>query len=111
MEPEHHINSLWASKIAVPLSVEDALDFELKIEGLSSVGAATAELPPYTLSPPSLCLSTAELFVRPIFLRAGGDSDSNFENCDLFHAQSLDTGRGVHARSSWRVNRDVDVRR
>ena len=32
------------------------------------------------------------------------------ENYDLFHAQSLDTGRGVHA-GSWRANRDVDVRR
>jgi len=43
--------------------------------------------------------------------RAGGDSDPNFENCDLFHAQSPGTGRSsVHARS-WRVNRDVDVRR
>ena len=42
--------------------------------------------------------------------RAGGDSDPNFENYDLFHAQSPDTGRGVHARS-WRANRDVDVRR
>ena len=31
--------------------------------------------------------------------RAGGDSDSNFENCDLFHAQSPDNGRGIHARS------------
>ena len=41
--------------------------------------------------------------------RAGGDSDPNFENYDLFHAQSPDTGRGVHARS-WRANRDVDVR-
>ena len=39
----------------------------------------------------------------------GGDSDPNFENYDLFHAQSPDTGRGVHARS-WRANRDVDVR-
>jgi len=41
--------------------------------------------------------------------RAVGDSGSNFENCDLFHAQPPDTGRGVHARS-WQVNRDVDVR-
>ena len=32
------------------------------------------------------------------------------KNCSLFHAQSPDTGRGVHARS-WRANRDVDVRR
>ena len=31
--------------------------------------------------------------------RAGGDSDPNFENFDLFHAQSPDTGRSVHARS------------
>ena len=38
--------------------------------------------------------------------RAGGDSDPNFENCDLFHAQSPDTGHGAHARS-WRANRDV----
>jgi len=37
--------------------------------------------------------------------RAGGDSDPNFESCDIFHAQSPDTGRGLHA------NRDVDVRR
>ena len=42
--------------------------------------------------------------------RSGGDSDQNFENYDLFHAQPPDTGRGVHARS-WRANRDVDVRR
>jgi len=42
--------------------------------------------------------------------RAGGDSDPNFENYDLFHAQSPDTGRGVQARS-WRANRDVGVRR
>ena len=41
--------------------------------------------------------------------RTGGDSDPNFENYDLFHAQSLDTGRGVHTRS-WRANRDVDDR-
>ena len=27
---------------------------------------------------------------------AGGDSDLNFENCDIFHAQSPDTGRGVN---------------
>jgi len=33
--------------------------------------------------------------------RAGGDSDPNIEIYDLFHAQSPDTGRGVHARS-WR---------
>ena len=30
---------------------------------------------------------------------AVGDSDPNFENCDLFHAQFPDTGRGVRARS------------
>ena len=45
--------------------------------------------------------------------RAGGNSDPNFENFDLFHAQSPDTGptrRGFHA-CSWRANRDVDVRR
>ena len=42
--------------------------------------------------------------------RAGGDSDLNFENYDLFHARSPDNGRGVHARS-WRVNQDADVRR
>ena len=42
--------------------------------------------------------------------RAGGDSDPNFENYDLFHAQSPDTGCGVHART-WRAYRDVDVRR
>ena len=41
--------------------------------------------------------------------RAGGDSDPNFENYDLFHAQSPETGRSVHALS-WRANRDVDVR-
>ena len=40
--------------------------------------------------------------------RADGDSDSNFENYDLFHAQFPVTERGVHARS-WRANRDVDV--
>ena len=27
--------------------------------------------------------------------RAGGDSGPNFENCDLFHAQSPDTGHGL----------------
>ena len=42
--------------------------------------------------------------------RAGGDSDPNFVNCGLFHAQAPDTERGVHARS-WRANRDVDVKR
>ena len=42
-------------------------------------------------------------FARALF-------DPNFKNCDLFHAQSPDTRRGVHARS-WRANRDVDVRR
>ena len=42
--------------------------------------------------------------------RAGGDSDPKFENYDLFHAQSPDTGHSVHARS-WRENRDVDVKR
>ena len=42
--------------------------------------------------------------------RAGGDSDPNFENYDIFHARSLDTGRGVHARS-WQPNRDVDIGR
>ena len=30
--------------------------------------------------------------------RVGGDSDPNFENYDLFHAQSPDTGCGVHVR-------------
>jgi len=42
--------------------------------------------------------------------RAGGDPDPNIDNCDLFHAQSPDTGRGLHARS-WRANRDVVVKR
>jgi len=42
--------------------------------------------------------------------RAGGDSGPNFENCDLFHAQSPYTGHGAHARS-WRENLDVFVRR
>jgi len=41
--------------------------------------------------------------------RAGGDSDPNSENYDLFHAQFPDTGRGVHA-CSWRASRDVDIR-
>ena len=41
---------------------------------------------------------------------AGGDSDPNFENFDLYHVQSPDTGRGVHARSWW-ANRGVDARR
>ena len=42
--------------------------------------------------------------------RVGGDSNPNFfENYDLLHAQSPDTGCRVHARS-WRANRDVDVR-
>ena len=42
--------------------------------------------------------------------RAGGDSDPNFENFDLLHAQSPDTGRGVRARS-WRANRNDDAGR
>ena len=42
--------------------------------------------------------------------RAGGDSGPNFENYDPFYAQSPDTGHGSLA-SSWRANRDVDVRR
>ena len=42
--------------------------------------------------------------------RVGGDSGPNIENCDLFHAQSPDTGRSVHARL-WRANRNVDGRR
>ena len=42
--------------------------------------------------------------------RVGGGSDPNFENCDLFHNQSPDTGRGVHARL-WRANRNNDARR
>ena len=41
--------------------------------------------------------------------RLGGDSDPNFENYDLFHAQSPDTECGVLTRS-WRANRDVDIR-
>ena len=42
--------------------------------------------------------------------RAVSDSGPNSEDCGLFHAQSPDTGRGVHARS-WRADRDVDARR
>ena len=42
--------------------------------------------------------------------RAGGDSGPNFENCGLSSALFPDTGRYVHARS-WRVIRDVNVRR
>ena len=44
-------------------------------------------------------------------LRHARRGNSN-PNCDydFLHAQSLDTGRSVHARS-WRANRDVDVRR
>ena len=38
--------------------------------------------------------------------RAGGDSGSNSENHDLFHAQSSDTGYGAHARS-WRANQEL----
>ena len=49
-------------------------------------------------SPPAACAT-----------RVGGNSDPNFENYELLHAQSPDTGCGVHARS-WRANRDVDVR-
>jgi len=41
--------------------------------------------------------------------RAGGDSGPNSENFGLFHAQSPDTGRGIHARS-WRANRDMNAR-
>ena len=41
--------------------------------------------------------------------RAGGDPGPNFENYDLFHAHSPDTGHGTHARS-WRANRGADVR-
>ena len=43
-------------------------------------------------------------------ISAGGDPGPNFENYDLTHAQSPDTGHGLHARS-WHANRDVDVRR
>ena len=39
---------------------------------------------------------------------AGDDSDPSSDISDLFHAQSLDTGCGVLARS-WQANRDVDV--
>jgi len=42
--------------------------------------------------------------------RAGGDSGPNFENCDLFHAKSPDTGHSAHARS-WGAKRDVNARR
>ena len=38
------------------------------------------------------------------------DSGPGLENYDLFHAQSPDSGRGLHAHS-WRENRDVDFRR
>jgi len=48
------------------------------------------------LQPPAACAT-----------RAGGNSNPNFENCDLFRAQSPDTGRGVHDRS-WRANRDFE---
>jgi len=41
---------------------------------------------------------------------AVGDSGPNFENCDLFHAQFPDTGRGVHARM-WQANRDANAMR
>ena len=34
--------------------------------------------------------------------RAGGDSDPDFENYDLFHAQSPDTGRGLQVESQER---------
>jgi len=34
---------------------------------------------------------------------AGGDSDPYFENYDLFHAQSPDTGCGVHAARGGRT--------
>ena len=38
------------------------------------------------LQPPAACAT-----------RAGGGFDTNFESyCDLFHAQSPDTGRGAH---------------
>ena len=37
-------------------------------------------------------------------------ADPNFENYGLFHAQSPDTGHGLHAHS-WRANWDIDVRR
>ena len=67
-----------------------------------------------------LCLERPHLIPQPhasglqsptvCTTRAGGESDPNFENHDLFHAQSPDTGRGVHARS-WRANLDVDVGR
>jgi len=41
--------------------------------------------------------------------RSGGNSGPNFENNGPFHAQSPNTGRGLHARS-WRANQDSDVR-
>ena len=44
-------------------------------------------------------------------MRAGGDSDRNFENYDLYSRRVPGhRGRGVHARS-WRANQDADVRR
>jgi len=42
--------------------------------------------------------------------RAGGDSSPNFENQDLFHAQSPDTEYGAHARS-WFVAGEPGRRR
>jgi len=41
--------------------------------------------------------------------RVGGDFGHNFENYDLFDAQSPDTGYGIRARS-WQANRDAGVR-
>ena len=41
-------------------------------------------------------------------MRAGGNSEPNFENYALFQEKPPGTGRGVHARSR-RANRDVDV--
>ena len=61
--------------------------------GATSPWIAAASSLAYSHPPPAPRVRVA----TPVLL------SSNFENYDLFHAQSTDTGRGVHARL-WRTN-------
>jgi len=48
--------------------------------------------------------------IKMLFMNKNGDSDPNFENCDLFHAQSR-TPDAVFKPVPGGQTRDVDVRR
>ena len=54
--------------------------------------------------PAACCLRSA-----CVWQLGNGNSGPNIENCSLFHAQSPNTGRGVHARS-WFVAGEGSVR-